>query len=122
MPHVQLSFDFVNLRDPFALQGGCFGFRRNNCAYLLPWEHFSSAAMEKGSGECLLEEGHEGDHLILTAWGNFYLWRDVICKDCKSDKYYGCFDSGKINPQQAVTFLQKNMWAGTALHLQTPSS
>ena len=60
--------------------------------------------------QCLLQEHHEGPHLIQLADGSFLSWAfdDVYCGEgcqCRREEFIECFHYGEESPQEALKLL-----------------
>lgn len=85
-----------------------------NCAELLPRGDVIITGLfnEDGTPECLLHEGHTGDHLVHTQNG-YFLWRaeENYCIDsegnvCDCD-YIECYTFCEITEDEAGRLLSK---------------
>jgi hypothetical protein len=61
--------------------------------------------VEPEDRECLLEEGHDGDHLVRNVRGEYVSWRYDDC-DCEEEDCQ-CFSSGVISEVAALDLIQK---------------
>lgn len=80
-----------------------------NCDYLVP--DFSGGGIPVGgedTGECLLKEGHEGEHLVRTFYG-YYLWLplEYPCEGCDCEGI-DCYTYRRIPSARAEQILAKN--------------
>ncbi len=85
----------------------------SNCDYLVPRLSGIGIPLDKGDcGECLLHEGHTGEHLIKTDIG-FFLWQpqeDFCFTDgrvCDCD-YVECYVYHPIADKEAHKLLTKS--------------
>ncbi len=83
------------------------------CYYLLPRADPLIINWGEPLPECLLEDGHEGDHLILTQRGQYVRWLPYrepcgeVC-ECAEDTStlgYECFTYSKISNKEAQALL-----------------
>ena len=88
------------------------------CGELVPLRFFGGGVpVDDGdSGECLLSEGHEGEHLVKTARG-YFLWipDENFCmtdgKVCECD-YIECYIYWSITNKSAKELLKKSWGTG----------
>jgi hypothetical protein len=83
------------------------------CYYLLPSAEPLIISWKEPLPECLLEEGHKGEHLILTKRSRYFVWASYTdpcgddCECVKDMSYLGyeCFTYGEISNEQAQKLL-----------------
>ncbi len=82
------------------------------CDYMLPRAEHPLVAWEEPLPSCLLEEGHEDYHLILTSsgWYLFYPYTESCGDDCECAQdtdctNYECFTWCKISNAEAQQLL-----------------
>jgi hypothetical protein len=82
------------------------------CNYLVP-SHGHELRGEEGSPECLLQEHHEGEHLVVATSDSFYpnqyvLWaldEDCDCGWDREDEDCECFVYNTISKEEAEKLL-----------------
>jgi len=79
------------------------------CTHLTPMHEFAISGTDGSSYvECLREEGHEGDHLVLSVRGTFFTWLPEHCPDCTEEECYEdptCFVYGPVCVLEAYRLL-----------------
>ena len=73
------------------------------CPYLMPFRDWGLVNMFEDIPECLLDERHDGEHLVLLSDGRYVVWEyDHEC-GCPLDELEECecFLWGEVTPDEA---------------------
>lgn len=83
------------------------------CDYMLPIADPGIVAHDDPLPSCLLKEGHEGDHLVLSSYGGYVVFMpytepcgdDCECAEDTGTINYECYTWEKISRKEALRML-----------------